>query len=411
MRDLKKLEDYAKLVINVGVNVKEGEPVLISCPVEAVEFARLLAQAAYDRGASEVVFNWSDDALTRMKYENAPMEVFESVPDWAFDRVKYYYEKGANIISVYSQDPELLAGIDMEKIAKASKANNEKMKPLEKYTMNDILSWCVVSIPNPAWAKKIFPQAKTEEEAVDLLWDQIFQVTRMNEEDPIAAWEVHLKNLQDKADKLNHYHFKSLHYKSSNGTDLEVDLPQGHIWLSATSTNDKGDVFLPNIPTEEVFTLPSSTGVNGTLVATKPLAYNGNIINDFVLKFEDGQVTEFKAKKGGEALKSLFEEDPKARRLGEVALVPYDSPISNSNLLFYNTLFDENASCHFAFGACYPTTLQGGEQMTREEVEQAGGNDSLLHEDFMVGAEDLSIIGTTYDGEEIHIFIDGNFAF
>lgn len=410
MKDQAKLKDYAKLVVEVGVNVQEGEPVLITCPVEAVEFARLLATYSYERGASEVIMNWKDDPLTRLKYENAPMEVFENIPDWAFDRAKYYYEKGANIISVYSEDPELLQGIDMAKIAAASKANNTKMKPLDKYTMNDIVSWCVVSIPNVAWAKKIYPDIENEEEAVDKLWDQIFDVTRMNEEDPVAAWESHLDTLTQKADKLNELHLKSLHYKSSNGTDLVVELPEKHIWMSATSNNAKGTRFLPNIPTEEVFTLPSRTGVNGKLVSTKPLAYNGNLIDGFTLDFKDGEVVEFTAKKGGEALKSLFDEDPNGRRLGEVALVPYDSPISNSNLLFYNTLFDENASCHFAFGACYPTTLEGGTEMSEEEIVEAGGNDSLLHEDFMVGAEDMSITGLTYDGETIDIFVDGNFA-
>ena len=323
MNDQAKLKEYAKLVVEVGVNVQEGEPVLITCPVEAVEFARLLAEYAYERGASEVVMNWKDDKLTRLKYENSPMEVFETVPNWAFDRAKYYYEKGSNVISVYSEDPELLQGIDMKKIAAASKANNTKMKPLDKYTMNDIVSWCVVSIPNVAWAKKIYPDIESDQEAVDKLWDQIFDVTRMNEEDPVAAWESHLDILTQKADKLNELHFKSLHYQSSNGTDLVVDLPEKHIWMSATANNAKGTRFLPNIPTEEVFTLPSRTGVNGKLVSTKPLAYNGNLIDDFTLVFKDGEVVEFTAKKGGEALKSLFDEDPNARRLGEVALVPY----------------------------------------------------------------------------------------
>ena len=411
MKEQEKLKEYARLVIEIGVNVQKGEPVLINCPVEAVEFARLLATYAYERGASEVVMNWKDDPLTRLKYEHAPLEIFETVPDWAFDRAKYYYEKGANLISVYSEDPELLQGIDMEKIATASKANNTKMKPLDKYTMNDMVSWCVVSVPNAAWARKVFPGARCDEEAVDLLWRQIFEVTRMYEKDPVAAWEAHLESLQDKAQKLNAFHFKTLRYESDNGTDLTVDLPDKHIWLSATSTNDKGTVFLPNIPTEEVFTLPARDGVNGTLVSTKPLAYNGQLIENFRLRFVDGQVVEFEAKRGGEALKSLFEEDPNAQRLGEVALVPYNSPISNANRLFYNTLFDENASCHFAFGACYPTTLEGGAAMSVDELTAAGGNDSLLHEDFMVGTSDLSIIGIMKDGLEVPIFNHGNFAF
>lgn len=404
-----RLNDYAKLVVEVGVNVQAGEPVLISCPVDGADFVRLLAKHAYERGATEIIMNWRDDTLDRLKYDYAPMEVFETVPQWAYDRLEYYYEQGVNLISVASRDPMLLQGVDMKKIMAASKANNEKFKPLDKYTMADICSWCVAAIPNAAWAKKVFPELD-EAEAIDKLWDSIFEVTRMNEENPVAAWEAHIERLSDKAKKLNDYAFDQLHYKSENGTDLVVKLPEGHIWMAAGSTNAKGTYFVPNLPTEEVFTLPHRDGVTGRLHATKPLSYNGNLIEDFWLQFEGGAVVDFHAEKGQEALQSLFEEDERARRLGEVALVPYDSPISNSNILFYNTLFDENASCHFAFGAAYPTTLEGGSDLSDEQLEERGANVSQIHSDFMVGSSDLSIVGTTKEGEEVAVFENGNWA-
>lgn len=410
MQNSKRLEAYARLVVEIGVNVQPGEPVMIQCPVEAIAFARLLAKLSYERGACDVVFNWRDDTLSRLRYDYAPLSTFEEIPDWAFDRSKYYYERGVNVISVASADPELLTGVDMKKIAAASSAQNAKFKPLQKYTMNDIVSWCVVAVPNAAWAKKVFPEIDSADAAVEALWETIFSVTRMNEPDPVGAWRRHIDTLTRRANKLNDYHFETVRYTASNGTDLEVRLPEKHVWMAATSDNAKGTTFLPNIPTEEIFTAPHRTGVNGTLVSSKPLAYNGQLIDDFTLTFKDGAVVDFVAKRGGHALKSLLEEDPNARYLGEIALVPYDSPISNSNRLFYNTLFDENASCHFAFGACYPTTFEGGTELTPDELLAEGGNDSGVHEDFMVGTADLSIVGITAAGEAVQIFKDGNFV-
>lgn len=405
-----RLNDYARLVIEKGANVQQGEPVWINAQVNAAPFVRLLAQYAYERGASDVVVNWRDDALSRLRFEKAPMETLETVPQWLYDRSEYYLQKGACLISVLSDDPELLSGIDPTRIQRASMAHNQKFQPLQHYTMNDENSWSIVAIPSPVWAQKVFPDIEDPDEAVEKLWALILDVTRMNEPDPMKAWADHIDTLTARAQKLNDLKLTALHYRSSNGTDLTVKLPKGHIWLSATSENRNGTTFLPNIPTEEIFTMPDRAGVDGTLVATMPLAYNGNLIQDFILHFENGAVTSFDAKKGGETLKGIFEEDPNAVRLGEVALVPYDSPIQNSKTLFYETLFDENASCHFAFGACYPTTMEGGTAMSPEELMERGGNDSQIHVDFMVGAPDLSIVGTTPDGEEIDVFRDGNFA-
>ena len=402
-----KLNKYAQLVVEVGSNVQEGDTVSIAAPVESAEFARMLAENSYKAGAHEVIINWRDDVITRLAYENQPVEVLEDIAQYAYDRAEYFAKKGQKSISISAADPELLKGIDSQKIQRASKAMSEKFQPLRKYTMNDINSWTVISVPTQKWAEKVFPNS---ENPVEDLWEAIFKTVRVDKENPIKEWENHLNTLTKKSDWLNEMNFEFLRYKSSNGTDLEIRLPEGHIWTAASSLNSKGESFVPNMPTEEVFTLPHKDGVNGVVHSAKPLVYAGNVIDEFWLKFEDGAVVDFDAKKGKETLQSLFDKDERAKRLGEVALVPYDSPISNSNILFFNTLFDENASCHLALGKAYPTTIKNGENMTDEELAEHGVNDSYAHEDFMVGTKDLDIIGVKHDGSEGPIFKNGNWA-
>lgn len=402
-----KLNKYAQLVVEVGSNVQEGDTVSIAAPVESAEFARMLAENSYKAGAHEVIINWRDDVITRLAYENQPVEVLEDIAPYAYDRAEYFAKKGQKSISISAADPELLKGIDSQKIQRASKAMSEKFQPLRKYTMNDINSWTVISVPTQKWAEKVFPNSKNP---VEDLWEAIFKTVRVDKENPIKEWENHLNTLTKKSDWLNEMNFEFLRYKSSNGTDLEIRLPEGHIWTAASSLNSKGESFVPNMPTEEVFTLPHKDGVNGVVHSAKPLVYAGNVIDEFWLKFEDGAVVDFDAKKGKETLQSLFDKDERARRLGEVALVPYDSPISNSNILFFNTLFDENASCHLALGKAYPTTIKNGENMTDEELAEHGVNDSYAHEDFMVGTKDLDIIGVKHDGSEVQVFKNGNWA-
>ena len=411
MKDFDKmLDQYARLCVEVGINLQKGQPLVINSPVEGAEFVRLVAKHAYELGAKEVHVNWNDEALIKMKYENAPMEVFEKFPKWYVDGMEEYAENGAGFLSIYSQDPELLKGIDPKKIAANNKSSSMALKEFRKYTMNDLNAWCVVSIPTQGWANRVFPEV-SDEEAMEKLWEAIFMATRMDLEDPIKAWEEHLKNLEEKVNFLNEKASKKLYYKSSNGTDLEVELPEGHIWAGGGGKNSKDVFFVANMPTEEVFTMPLKTGVNGVVHSTKPLNYGGNLIDNFKLTFENGKVVDFEAEEGYEVLKDLLSLDEGAKHLGEVALVPYDSPISNSNIIFLNTLFDENASCHFALGKAYPTNIKGGENMTDEELEKAGVNDSLTHVDFMVGSKDLSIVGETKDGEKVQIFEDGNWAF
>lgn len=406
----KNMEKLADLVVKKGVNVQKGQPVILRCPVERTDFARLVAKKAYERGAVEVVIQWSDDPLTLMKFENAPVEHFEEVPDWMVQRTKYYMEKGACVISVAATDPELLKDVDPKKIATWSKAFSAANKENMKYTMNDLNSWCVVSVPTVGWAKRVFPDV-SEDKAMEKLWNAIFYTTRTDQEDPVAAWDEHIGVMDRHAAVLNEKQYKKLHYKNSLGTDLEVELPENHIWISGGSENAKGDVFIANMPTEEVFTLPKRTGVNGKLYSTKPLNMSGNLVDEMVFTFENGKVVDYDAKVGKQHLTDLFDVDENARYLGEVALVPYDSPISNSGLLFYNTLFDENASCHFAFGKAYPTCIKGGVDLSDEELLEAGVNDSLIHEDFMVGSKDLEITGELPNGEVEYIFKDGNWAF
>ncbi len=404
------LNDYAKLAVKVGINIQKGQPLVVNAPIEAINFVRLIAKNAYELGASEVHVNWNDEILTKLKFENAPMEVFENYPKWFADGLEDYAKKGAGFLSISAQDPELLKEIDPKKIAANNKSASIALQEWRKYTMNDINPWCVISIPTKSWAKRVFPDV-TDEEAVEKLWTAIFNATRMNLEDPVKAWEDHMTNLKEKVDFLNERRLKTLHYTSSNGTDLVVELPEGHIWAGGGAVDSKGTYFAPNMPTEEVFTMPLKTGVNGVVYSTKPLNYGGKLIDDFKLTFKDGAVIDFDAKVGRDTLKDLLDIDEGARHLGEVALVPYDSPISNSNIVFMNTLFDENASCHFAFGKAYPTNIKGGENMTDEELEAHGVNNSLTHVDFMIGAKDMNILGETKSGEKIQIFKDGNWAF
>ena len=406
-----RIKNFAKLAIEVGINVQPGEDVLITSPVESPELARLMTKAAYEAGARNVSIDWIDYPISRMTYQYQDIETLSEVPDYQVEKTRYQIaEKRSNRISISAADPDMFAGLDEEKISKAVRERSLKMKEFVKYTMNDIVSWLVISVPTRKWAQKVFPSLD-EQAAYDKLWEVILDVSRVADswEETKSNWENHLAILNEKARFLNEHQFDKVHYQSSNGTDLVVELPKNHIWMSAGSNNEKGDAFVPNIPTEEVFTAPYKKGVNGRLVATKPLVYNGVVINDFEFTFKDGAVVDFKAAEGEATLQQMLDSDPNARYLGEIALVPHHSPISDSGILFYNTLFDENASCHFALGKAYPTNVEGATELADDELESVGLNDALIHEDFMVGAPDLSI--KAYKGDEVYdIFVDGNWA-
>lgn len=406
---LENKQKYAELAVEKGINLENGQVLVINASVEIVDFVRMVAEAAYNAGAKNVHVNWNDGPLTKLKYRHAPMEVFENYPLWFAQGMESYAEDGAAFLSIVSQDPELLKEADPKKIAAFNKAASMALKNYRKYTMNSINSWCVVAAAGCDWARALFPNVD-EKDAVVNLWDAIFKANRVDSADPKKAWDDHSRSLDEKVQYLNGKQFSKLHYKSANGTDLEVILPKGHIWAGGSEENAKERPFIANMPTEEVFTLPLKNGINGTLVGTMPLFYSGNKIDGFSFSFKDGQIVDFKAETGKDVLSNLLDTDEGARYLGEVALVPYDSPISNTGMIFKNTLFDENASCHFALGKAYPTCIQDGDKLTEEELAQKGVNDSLVHVDFMVGCKDLEIIGEDENGNRTPIFKDGNWA-
>ncbi len=405
----KNLEKYAELGVKIGTNVQKGQTLLINAPITAADFVRKAAKIAYEAGAKNVHVEWNDEVLTRTKFDLAPDEAFEEYPMWKAKGYEEMAKSGAALMSIVSMNPDLLNGVDPDRIATANKTAGKALEKFKEYVITDKISWNVIAVPSKAWAAKVFPNEE-ESAQVEKLWDAIFKATRADLEDPVKAWQEHNDNLHSKVDYLNKKKYKKLHYKAP-GTDMTIELPEKHLWLGASSKNEKGVDFLANIPTEEVFTLPTKTGINGVVSSTKPLNYSGNLIDNFTLTFKDGKIVDFTAEKGYETLKRLIETDEGSYYLGEVALVPYDSPISNSNIIFYNTLFDENASCHLAIGSAYPTCIENGENMSKEELAKNGANDSITHVDFMIGSEDLDIDGETADGVLEPVFRKGNWAF
>ncbi len=405
----KNLAKYAELVIKKGVNIQPKQELILNAPITAGDFVRELVKAAYKVGSGAVHVFYSDEKIAPITYEYANDEVISTYPEWKKEAFLSLAKKGTALLSVVSSDPELLKNSDPKKVAISQAAGAKATKEFAEYVMTGKLNWNVVCVPNETWAKKIFPEL-TGEKAVDKLWEYIFMCTRVDQEDPIAAWDEHIKNLFIYRDFLNEKQFVELEYKG-DGTDLKVGLPEGHIWVAGPKNTQSGITFIPNMPTEEVFTMNHKLKIDGTLKSTLPLNYGGSLIEDFSLEFKDGKVIDYKAKKGISALENLLSIDEGAKYLGEVALVPYHSPISNLKTIFYNTLYDENASCHFAFGRAYKYTLEGGIHMNDEEFLKAGGNVSNTHVDFMVGSPSLSIVGITKDGEKIQIFKDGNWAF
>ncbi len=404
-----KLREYARLLVRVGLNPYPGQRMVISSPVECAPFARLCAEEAYEAGCCEVVMNWTDDAMTRMKYLRAGEEVFDTVPLWRRHFFNDHALEGAAYLAISASDPRNLKGVDPRRIVRAQRASGKALKDFDRLQMCGGFPWCIASIPIPSWAVRVFPE-KGAEEAVAALWDAIFAAVRVTGDGrAVERWKEHLTTLERRLEKLNALNLKSLHYKNALGTDLTVELPEGHIWESGGDRTLSGRSYIANIPTEEIFTSPLKTGSNGVVYASMPLVHDGNVIEDLRFVVREGKIVEATAGKGEETLKAAVGVDEGAAYFGEAALVPYDSPISNQNLLFYNTLFDENAACHIAFGEAYPC-LEGGQKMSKDELKARGLNDSITHVDFMIGTPDLSILGTTREGKEIPIFVDGNFA-
>lgn len=405
----KNLDKYAELAIKIGVNLQKGQTLVINAAIDAAEFVRLAVKKAYEAGALNVIVNWSDDIVSKTKYDLAPDEAFKEYPEWRAKEQEDLVKKGAAFMSVVSSSPDLLKGVNPERIANFNKVAGKALSKFRQAIQSDKISWTVVAAASPAWAAKVFPNASSDQQ-VSLLWDAIFKAVRIDSEDPVAAWKKHDENLHKKVRYLNEKRYAKLHYQAP-GTDLIIELPKNHLWCGAGSINEEGVEFMANMPTEEVFTVPLKTGVNGTVASTKPLSYGGNIIDRFSITFENGKIVDVKAEEGEEILKSLVETDEGSHYLGEVALVPYNSPISQSNILFFNTLFDENASNHLAIGSAYAFCIEGGKSMTSEELKAHGLNESITHVDFMIGSAEMDIDGITENGKREPIFRNGNWAF
>ncbi len=402
------LKKYARLIAETGVATEKGHTVVLQISVDQAPLARLITQEAYKLGAAEVIVQWTDDQIQKEFLLHAATDRIENVPQSKIDQADEWLEKGASRISVVSADPDAFAGVDSQRVASYQAAAGKALMNLRKATQANKVSWTVVAAAGKQWAAKVFPDLP-EEEQVDALWDQIFKTTRVYEEDPVLAWKKHDEKLAKKAEELNQEQFSALHY-TAPGTDIIIGLPKNHLWEGAGSYNARGEKFMANMPTEEVFTAPDSHRVDGYISSTKPLSYAGTIISGMKFTFKDGKVVDFSAEQGEDVLAKLLDTDEGARRLGEVALVPDPSPISQSGIIFFNTLFDENASNHLALGSAYAFSVKGGTEMSDEELAEAGLNRSQTHVDFMVGSDKMDIDGIREDGSTVPIFRNGDWA-
>lgn len=402
------LKKYARLIAETGVATEKGHTVVLQISVDQAPLARLITQEAYKLGAAEVIVQWTDDQIQREFLLHAATDRIEDVPQSKIVQADEWLEKGASRISVVSADPDAFAGVDSHRVATYQAAAGKALMNLRKATQANKVSWTVVAAAGKQWAAKVFPDLP-EEEQVDALWDQIFKTTRVYEEDPVLAWKKHDDKLAKKAEELNQEQFSALHY-TAPGTDIIIGLPKNHLWEGAGSYNARGEKFMANMPTEEVFTAPDSHRVDGYISSTKPLSYAGTIISGMKFTFKDGKVVDFSAEQGEDVLEKLLDTDEGARRLGEVALVPDPSPISQSGIIFFNTLFDENASNHLALGSAYAFSVKGGTEMSDEELAEAGLNRSQTHVDFMVGSDKMDIDGIREDGSTVPIFRNGDWA-
>lgn len=403
------MENFGSLIVRGGVNVQPGQLVVINSPIECAIYARDIMKAAYEAGAGDCLIQWKDEESARIRYNYASCEALSVIPEWMTESRMYYARKGACFISIASENPDILSSVDPLKIrAQALAANKAYAEYWNVITQNQC-TWCVVSAPNPAWARKMFPDLSPEQ-AFAALEKAICKSMRLDQPDPVAALEENNRLIAQRAARFNALQFKTLRYRNSIGTDFTVDLPDRHIWQGGAEPAQNGVIFTANIPTEEIYTAPDFRTANGTLVSAMPLCHQGRLVKHFTLTFRSGELIDYTAEEGKEVLDNIFSADEGAGRLGEVALIEKKSPIAQMGLLFYNTLFDENASCHFAVGSAYPSCVEDGVGQSDEELLSRGVNCSDEHVDFMIGTADLEITGILKDGTEIPIFVNGNFA-
>ncbi len=404
-----QLKKYAKLLARVGLNVKKGQSVFIAAGLDQPEFVAMVVEECYKAGASEVFVEWSYQPVEKISSNYRTLESLSNLKPWAKAKWEYKAKNYACRLFIESEDPDGMSGVDQEKMSAARRAIFPQVKPF-RLALENRHQWCIAAVPGKEWAKKVFPHL-SEKKAVEEMWKVILYTSRADGKNPVQAWKQHNAELDARCAYLNGLGLQYLEYKSANGTDFTVELLEDGVFCGGNEKTLKGRVFNPNIPTEEVFTSPKAGAAEGIVCSTKPLSYMGELIENFSLRFENGKVVEAKAEKGEDLLKQMVSMDEGAGMLGECALIPYNSPISQSGVLFYNTLFDENASCHFAVGHGFNECLKGYEKYTDEECKKHGINDSMIHVDFMIGSADMSIVGITKDGKRIPIFQNGNWAF
>jgi aminopeptidase len=403
-------DKLADLAIKVGVQLQNNEEVYISSDVEAAEFARVLVRRCYENGARKVTVRWSDEVVARTVFEREDEEALTDIERWKVVQTEDIVDRKAVCIHIESSDPNVFVGISPKKMGARARAMSKLTEKYHDNTMSGKTRWTIIPFPGQKWAEQVFPDKKGQQ-AKDALFVEIGKAVRLFESDPIAAWAEHQANIDRRKKVLSSSKIKTLHYKNSLGTDFTIGMPKNYIFEGGADKNPYGYYYTANLPTEEVFSAPHKMTASGRVVATKPLIYRGNRIDDFWIEFENGKVKDFAAKVGQEHLAQLIGSDEGSCYLGEVALVGFDSPIQNQGILFYSTLFDENASCHLALGRAYPSCVLGGGDMNSEQRLEAGLNFSYEHEDFMIGSKDLSIVATTESGEEIVVFENGNWAF
>jgi len=403
-----KLDRLAELAIKVGLQLKAGQDLLVTAPTAALPLVRKVAEHAYRAGAGLVTPILSDEAVTLARYRYAPDDGFDRAAGWLYDGMSKAFAANTARLAIVGDNPMLLAGEDPVKVARASKANSVAYQPALEKIVNFDVNWNIIAYPSPSWAALVFPEDE-EDVAVAKLADAIFAASRVDNDDPVAAWEKHNSTLRNRTEWLNGQRFGALHY-SGPGTNLTIGLAEGHEWVGGASTAKNGITCNPNIPTEEVFTTPHARRVSGHVVSTKPLSYQGSLIDGIAVRFEEGCIVAAKAARGEEVLNKVLDTDEGARRLGEVALVPHSSPISKSGLLFFNTLFDENAACHIALGQCYSKCFVDGARLMPEQIAARGGNKSLIHIDWMIGSDQTEIDGIHADGRRVPVFRKGEWA-
>jgi len=391
-----RLDTYAQLLLRVGVNLQPGQKLIVRTSTAAVELTRKVVELAYRAGSPYVEVLWADHGVTKARFTHGPEGSFAILPQYRADALNQLAGEAAASLAIVADDPDMLAGTDPRRYAAYMAAWRNAVRPFTDLSMSDSIAWCVAAAASPAWARRAFPELD-QHQALEALWNAIFAATRVDTPDPVAAWHDHAAGLKIVKENLNSKRYSALRF-SGPGTDLTVGLADGHVWDGGSSTNAAGTTFIANMPTEEVFTAPHRAKVDGVVTATKPLAYNGTMLEGFWLRFEDGAVVEAHADVGQAVLDSILDTDAGSRRLGEVALVPASSPIEKAGVLFYETLFDENAACHIALGRAYNSTVAGSRAMNRQEQAAAGMNDSLSHVDFMIGSAEVDVDGVAADG-------------